>query len=412
MPPLSLRNIFSLHRLFLVYIVIIIMLVSTLSLTNVLERANLFLLDRAFQWRGEQEPREEIAIVAISQRDFELGAPRWPWPRSLMARLVDEISALKPAVIVIDILYTEPTSSETVITKEQFTELQPFLYQVLSGTPVEIRNREGTRKIGPGSPGFDDLTSGFDAAISQDEELAQAVAQALDNGVEVIMAANTISSENLVGLTRLYPSLDRVAGDSVGLVGIRLDSDGILRNYIPYGQDERGNFRYALALEGIAKLTGTDLPDKPLSNGDVILGDSRTAKVRDGQMLVNFRGPPGTHPTYDALDVLKGQTDLTGNLQGKIVFIGVTDPSVDDVLPTPFSGTERMAGVEFHAAAADTLLSQNFIHTTLRYVEILLIAILVILAVYSGRFLKPVIGFLGFGGLFVALFVATNRPYW
>ena len=218
-----------------------------------------------------------------------------------------EISALEPAVIVVDILYTEPTSSETVITKEQFTELQPFLYQVLSGTSVEIRSREGTRKIGPGSPGFDDLTSGFEAATSQDEELAQAVAQALDNGVEVIMAANTISSENLVGLTRLYPSLDRVAGDSVGLVGIRLDSDGILRNYIPYGQDERGNFRYALALEGIARLTGTDLPDEPLSNGDVILGDNRTAKVRDGQMLVNFRGPPGTHPTYDALDVLKGQ---------------------------------------------------------------------------------------------------------
>ena len=98
MPPLSLRNAISLHRIFLVYIVIIVMLVSTLSLTNVLERANLFLLDRAFQWRGEQEPREEIAIVAISQRDFELGAPRWPWPRSLMARLVDEISALEGSI--------------------------------------------------------------------------------------------------------------------------------------------------------------------------------------------------------------------------------------------------------------------------------------------------------------------------
>ena len=113
MPSFNLQNLLSLHRLFLVYIIIIIMIVSTLSLTNVLERADLFLLDRAFQWRGEQEPREEIAIVAISQRDFELGAPRWPWPRSLMARLVDEISVLEPAVIVIDILYTEPTSSET-----------------------------------------------------------------------------------------------------------------------------------------------------------------------------------------------------------------------------------------------------------------------------------------------------------
>lgn len=406
MPSLKLQNILSLHRLFLVYIAIIIMLVSTLSLTNVLERANFFLLDRAFQWRGEQEPREEIVIVAISQRDFELGAPRWPWPRSLMARLVDEISTLEPAVIVIDILYTEPTSSETVITREQFTELQPFLYQVLSGTSVEIRSREGTRRIGPGSAGFDGIASGFEAAISQDEELAKAVAQALDNGVDVVLAANTISSENLVGLTKLYPSLDRVAGDSVGLVGIRLDSDGILRNYIPYGQDERGEFRYALALEGISRLLGTRLPDEPLSNGDVLLDGELTAKVRDGQFLVNFRGPPGTHPTYNALDVLKGQDDLADRLRGKIVFVGVTDPSVDDVLPTPFSGTERMAGVEFHAAAADTLLSQNFIRKTSIYVEFLLVGLLVILSVYSGRFLKPVFGFLGFGGLIATLFAA------
>ena len=46
-----------------------------------------------------------------------------------MARLIDQIAEQKPAVIVVDILYTERTNSETVVTKERFEQIQPFLYQ-------------------------------------------------------------------------------------------------------------------------------------------------------------------------------------------------------------------------------------------------------------------------------------------
>ncbi len=120
---LKLRKVFSLNRLYIVYTLFVISAVSVSSLIGVFERPNLFFLDRAFQWRGEREPREEIAIVAISQKDFELGAPRWPWPRSLMARLIDQVSSHGPAVIAVDILYTERSNTESVFTRDQFQQI-------------------------------------------------------------------------------------------------------------------------------------------------------------------------------------------------------------------------------------------------------------------------------------------------
>ncbi len=185
------------------------------------------------------------------------------------------------------------------------------------------------------------------------------------------------------------------AGGSLGLVGVRLDQDGVLRRYIPFGQDKEGRFVYSLALEAVAKLQGADLPNRPLAGGDVQFRGGARVKVPGGRFLVNFRGGPGTYPTWQAGDVLRGAEDFSSRLKDKIVFIGVTDPSSEDLLPTPYSGTQRMAGVEFHAAAADTILSDSFIGATPGYQRIILVALVAIAAMALGRFPRPLYGFGG-----------------
>lgn len=334
-----------------------------------------------------------------------MGAPRWPWSRSMMARLIDSISALEPAVIVVDILYSEPTSSESVISETQFEAIRPFLYKVLSGVPLEVRNRDGVSRIGPGTPAFDNIVSGTNEAELQDLELVNAMLSAKERGVKIVMASHTITDEGVIGLARPFPALNDATGDSLGLVGIRLDSDGILRRYIPYGRDENGEFQYAMALVAIAAYAGAPLPDAPSPNGDVPLSDNRLAIIQNGSFLVNFRGPPGTQTTFDALDVLKGQEGIEDSLRGKIVFLGVTDPSVEDVLPTPYSGTERMAGVEIHAAAADTILSQRFISESPRAIELILVCLLTFFAIYLGRSAKV---FPAIGGYFAIIGTLTG----
>src|SRR6266508_605492 len=58
--------------------------------------------------RGKIAPPPEIAIIAIDEVSIaRLG--RFPWPRALMARGLELISAARPKVIALDVLYSEPT---------------------------------------------------------------------------------------------------------------------------------------------------------------------------------------------------------------------------------------------------------------------------------------------------------------
>lgn len=391
--------------MFLLYSLPLVLVVSLLSVLDVVERPDLFFLDQAFRWRGSQEPAPEIAIVAISQQDFERGAPRWPWPRSLTARLIDQVSQQRPAIILVDILYSERSNTETVINRERFDQIQPYLYQVLSGVPLEVQTREGTKVIGPGTPGFDQIVSGADSARAQDLELASAIRRSVDKGVPVVLAAQIISRPGVTGLVEPYQELAE-SGGSIGLVGVLPDADGVLRRYVTYGQNKDGEFVYGLALIAVAEFKGVELPDAPAPGGDVPIGDDLVVKVDDGQFMINFRGPPGTHSTLLARDILRGELDISGDLGGKIVFVGVTDPSVEDLFPTPFSGSNRMAGVEYHAAAADTLLQGSFIHTTPGYQVVLMVVVLGLAAVALGRFVRPLFGVGGAAAMLAALFGA------
>ena len=388
-------RVFSMKRLFLVYTLPLLLFVALLSIFDVFERPDLFFLDRAFQLRGIREPSEKVVVVAITKEDFERGAPRWPWPRSMMARLVDQVAAHKPAVIAVDILYTERSNTEAVITQKEFAEIQPFLYQVFSGAPTEVRTEKGTLSIGPGDAGFDHIASGTSSAEIQDRELADAVQRAVDSGVAVVLAADAVFDGRAIGLIEPYAGLSQASGNSIGLVGVRTDADGVLRRYPSYWQDKEGRFVYGLALAAVAKDLGVSLPEAPLDNGDLLIGADTLVKVNNGRFLVNFQGPPGTYPTFTARDVLRAEEDFSSRLRDKIVFLGVTDPSVEDIFSTPFTSGELMPGVEFHATAAGTLLTGSFITPSPRYQEFLMIVALGLAAVALGRFVRPSFGLTG-----------------
>lgn len=312
-----------------------------------------------------------------------------------MARLVDQLVEERPAVIAIDIQYGRKTNTETLLTQERFDEIRPYVYQVLAGVELKIQRPEGVRVIGPGNSAFDQIVLGAASAEAQDQELAEAVGRAVAKGIPVVLAAQTISGAGIQGLSQPYDALFNAAGGSVGLVGIRTDDDGVLRRYIPYGLDEDGGLVYGLALEAVASYLGVPLPPSTLPNGDVLIGGDTVIAVDQSGFLVNFPGPPGTHRTVSAGDILDGREDYSENLEGQILFVGVTDPSAEDLVSTPFSGSERMSGVEFHAGAASTILNDVFISTTPRYQVVIIMILLVLAAVALGRLASPALGLLG-----------------
>ena len=73
---------------------------------------------------------------------------------------------------------------------------------MLSGEELRIQTREGTKVIGPGNAGFDLISSGAASAKAQDSELAGSVRRAVDNGVHVVLAAQTVTGKRVVGLSQ------------------------------------------------------------------------------------------------------------------------------------------------------------------------------------------------------------------
>jgi adenylate cyclase len=71
--------------------------------------------------------------------------------------------------------------------------------------------------------------------------------------------------------------------------------------------------------------------------------------------LIDFHGPPGTVPTYSFRDLVEGNVPAA-KLRGRVVVVGASAPSLQDVHPVPTSGNGTMPGPEVQANAISTVL--------------------------------------------------------
>jgi CHASE2 domain-containing sensor protein len=74
-----------------------------------------------------------------------------------------------------------------------------------------------------------------------------------------------------------------------------------------------------------------------------------------GGALIDYRGPPGTVPTVSFSDLVKGRVD-PGLIRGKVVVIGASAPSLQDVHATPTATHTSMSGPEIQANAIWTAM--------------------------------------------------------
>jgi adenylate cyclase len=83
-------------------------------------------------------------------------------------------------------------------------------------------------------------------------------------------------------------------------------------------------------------------------------GLARGAAPTGAEVLVNYRGEPGTFPMVAYHRVVTGEIPPEA-FAGKIVLVGATTPTLHDIFPTPFASQAGMSGVEIHANTLETL---------------------------------------------------------
>lgn len=115
---------------------------------------------------------------------------------------------------------------------------------------------------------------------------------------------------------------------------------------------------------------------------------------------VHYRGPEGTFSSLPVSDVLNGKIPISF-FQDKIILIGTTVRDLHDTHSTPFG---LMSGVEVQANVVDTIITQNFFHSSIT-LTVVSIFFLSFLAICLSNWFKK---FLAILGALIVLIVVYN----
>jgi HD-GYP domain-containing protein (c-di-GMP phosphodiesterase class II) len=267
--------------------------------SNLLPRFERDTLSARFALRGDQ-PTGDVVVVGIDSKSFTDLDQRWPFPRSLHARAVDELDRAGARLIVYDVQFTEPTRPREDLAL--FRALRRAGGAVLATS--EMDDRGGTRILG---------------------------------GDENVRAARSVAAAANV-----------------------LDSPDGVTMRVPY--DVSG-------LRSIPVVTVERLTGKPVE---------RTAFQQREGALIDYRGGAGTFPFVSFADVVRGRIDPEA-VRDRIVVVGATAPTLQDLHATPTSGRDLMSGPEVQANAIATALDDFPLRDAPRWVEYLLIVFLALL---------------------------------
>jgi adenylate cyclase len=306
----------------------------------------------------EQTPAlSPVAIIDIDDKSLKAEG-RWPWPRSLLARLVNELQKQGAAVIAFDILFSEKQSNLT----ESIIETMKKNKQANASVIAELTQI---------SPLFDDDAIFAKSLAATPSVLALGflprpqTQNALPNP---LLTLTPVQSKHLEirkasGYISNIPVLQEAAKGG-GFINIFSDSDGIIRR-APLLFNYQNNIYPALALQAVlayldekAELVtpayGSSIKLEGVRHGNVIIPTDVS-----GQVFIPFIGKSYTFPYYSATDVLHG-TIAKSALAGKILFVGTSATGLGDLtataIQTPFPG------VEIQATLANGILFNSFSH--------------------------------------------------
>jgi CHASE2 domain-containing sensor protein len=104
-----------------------------------------------------------------------------------------------------------------------------------------------------------------------------------------------------------------------------------------------------------------------------------------GGAWIDFRGPPGTVETVSFSKLLAGKADPR-LLRDRIVVIGVSAPTVQDVHPTSTTGRELMSGPEIQANAIWTALNDLPLRSAPAWLDLLVVLLMSFISPLIARF--------------------------
>jgi CHASE2 domain-containing sensor protein len=354
----------------------------------------------------QRPPGPVPVLIAIDDESLtDLGL--WPWPRHVLAKLVERLREAGADMVVLDLILSTPDRTSPLLVLE------------------DLRRESGV-----------DLDLGGLAGARLDHD--QILAQTLDKspavlgykllftpmrGEEPVCRMHNILPEQAVPpVFSLHvaqdaicslPSLGAAAAHS-GFINALPDSDGVIRR-VPLIALHAGELLPSLTLATAMARGDAAIGLGHDADGSFVqLGRNRTHTDAQGNVLLRYRGPSGTFPTFSATGILSGPLP---DLRGRVAIVGPTASGLGDNHITPMDRV--FPGIEIHATLLDNLLQKDALIRPAWGVgaeacSIVLVGILSSLLMMSGGPLTCAVSLaLGATGLWSASLWLLNGPgYW
>lgn len=346
-------------------------------------------LDLRMVSRGNLASGGETVIVAVDEKSLsELG--RWPWPRTVMARLLDQLRAYGAKVVGFDVIFSEPDDNAGINTIAELSReiermgladarLKKLLDKKRGAADTDTELARSIERAKNVTLGYFFHISEREVGHLTPEQIQAGAADIANSRYQMIQAAKKTDERMFV---RAYSAVTNIralidAAENSGYFNAFPDSDGVIRwapLVIKFQDDYYSSLPISMLLQYLEwPMLSLKIADFGVES--VRLNDLVVPTDESGRLLINFMGPARTFPHYSIADILHGR--LSPDLfKDKIVLIGATATGIYDMRVTPLSAV--YPGVEIHANVIDNILHQNFlIHSGwTKFIDICLIIVL------------------------------------
>ena len=303
---------------------------------------------------------DDVRLILLDQNSLDWAKNEnglsWPWPREIYGAIINYCRRNGARALAFDVLITEPSkygvSDDTA----------------LSAAASEFGHLAGSLFLGK--------STGSETKWPVDLQEPRFKVIGLDKWLELTGAEG-------ITFPRATLPIPEMTQSSAILCNVHLepDPDGVYRRLKLFGLFD-GKVFPSLGLGAYLAAN----PEKPvyIKDGMITLGEKIVPIDQQGNAILRFRGPTGTHRNYSAASVLRSEIEIEMGkepfirdkkaFKDKYVFFGFSAPGLYDLRSVPVGGV--YPGVEIHATLLDNFLSGDFIRDPSTWLTITLVLIL------------------------------------
>ena len=305
---------------------------------------------RTFDFFQQVRPREitqrPVVILDIDEKSLrELG--QWPWPRTLVADLINRLTELGAIVVGFDIVFAEPDRMSPGVAATTYRDLDEATREKLRRLPSNDEVLAGAFRRSRVVVG----RAGAASASTQPDSEAVNEAGFAVRGPDPLPFLVTFPS-----LLGNVPVLEEAAAGR-GVFTIRPERDGIVRR-VPLVMVAQDKLVPSLTLEMLRVVTRSEamlMRTDEAGVRAVAVPGLEIPTDQNGRIWVHFT-PHDPNRYVSAVDLLHGRISAE-RLAQRLVLIGTSAIGLLDIKTTPIDPV--MPGVEIHAQILESVLTKS-----------------------------------------------------